>query len=298
MVCWILACPPSANSGTANDLSGPTGHLGCKPMPRLTDRDQIRAILATDRPWAAYALGDLEPEPFPHTTWFGPPDGTPALALLYREFAVPVLLTVGEAGRLRPVLDEVAAELGSASAMDLSVRPDVFALLGQRYRIAPEHAMHRMLLDPNHYHPASTEEVNRLGPADLPAVQRLHADGEAADEVPHFFVPVMLERGVYYGVREGDELIAAAGTHMISTAEGVGCIGNIYTRRDRRGRGWGARVTSAVTTRLLGLNLRTVVLNVRTDNLPAVHLYEKLRFQRYCGYYEAVAHLPGGGPTT
>ena len=38
-------------------------------MPRLHDRDPIRAILNRDRPWAVYALGDLDPEHFVHTRW-------------------------------------------------------------------------------------------------------------------------------------------------------------------------------------------------------------------------------------
>ena len=84
-----------------------------------------------------------------------------------------------------------------------------------------------------------------------------------------------------------------AGTHVVATTENVAAIGNIYTRRNRRGQGLGTCVTSAVTSRLLEMNLRTVVLNVRQCNDVAVRLYERLGFERYCDYYEVPAFRRG-----
>jgi len=73
-------------------------------MPRLTDREQIRNLLETDRPWAVYALADLEPGLFEHAHWFCPAGGEPALALFFAGFATPVLITVGKPHALRAVL--------------------------------------------------------------------------------------------------------------------------------------------------------------------------------------------------
>jgi predicted GNAT family acetyltransferase len=98
----------------------------------------------------------------------------------------------------------------------------------------------------------------------------------------------MLEHGVYYGVHEGDQLIAAAGTHVVAPTVSVGALGNVYTRRDRRGRGLASRVTSAVTSHLLEMKLATVALNVRERNRAAIHVYEQLGFQTHCHYYEAI----------
>ena len=58
-------------------------------------------------------------------------------------------------------------------------------------------------------------------------------------------------------------LVAVAGTHLLAPEEGAAAIGNIYTRRDRRGRGLGRAVTSAVLADLAGIE--TVGLNVRAD---------------------------------
>jgi ribosomal protein S18 acetylase RimI-like enzyme len=81
--------------------------------------------------------------------------------------------------------------------------------------------------------------------------------------------------------------LAAAGTHLVSRDEGAAALGNIYTRRDRRGRGLGRIVTSAVMRELA--SVETVGLNVRADNGAALSLYESLGFGRHCRFYEAVA---------
>ena len=149
--------------------------------------------------------------------------------------------------------------------------------------------MQRMVCDPAQPPPMTPDDVVRLGPTDLEAVHGLYADSEANGEAPDWFLPEMLAQGVYYGVREVGELVAVAGTHVITTREGVGCLGNIYTRRDRRGRGLSTQVTSAVTAQLLNMKLPTIALNVRENNSPAIRVYERLGFHRYCGYVEAVA---------
>jgi GNAT superfamily N-acetyltransferase len=258
-------------------------------MPQLTDKVQIQAILETERPWAAYALADLEPGYCEHAVWFCAAAGIPALALLYRAFALPVLLTVGAARHLRLVLDEVDWTLDGPQEVYAVVRPDVFPLLQERYRISHAQAMLRMVLDPRCYRPVVPKGVSRLGPTDLERLQSLYADGEAPGEAPDFFMPAMLEQGVYYGVHEGDRLIAAAGTHVVAPTMSVGALGNVYTRRDRRGRGLASRVTSAVISHLSDMKLATVVLNVRENNRAAIRVYEQLGLQTHCQYYEAIA---------
>ena len=258
-------------------------------MPQLTDKVLIRAILETERPWAAYALADLEPGYCEHAVWFCAAAGIPAIVLLYRAFALPVLLAVGAARHLRSVLDEVDPVLDGAREVYVVVRPDVLPLLRERYRVSHDKAMLCMVLAPQSYRPVAPNGVRRLGCADLERVQSLYADGEATGEAPDFFMPVMLEQGVYYGVHEGDRLIAAAGTHVVAPTVSIGALGNVYTRRDRRGRGLGTRVTSAVTNHLLGMKISTVVLNVRESNRAAIRVYEQLGFQTHCRYYEAIA---------
>jgi predicted GNAT family acetyltransferase len=255
---------------------------------RVSDRDTIRAVLETDRPWAAYALADLSPKFFPHATWFCSTSGAPALALVYRAFATSVLITLGPAREVEPLLCEMDETL-TPSELYLAVQPEIVPLLRARYVLSQEKVMQRMVLDPARHATTATATATRLGPADLQAVERLHADGAASGEAPHWFLPEMLSDGVYYGVYEGRELTAVAGTHVVSLDEGVGCLGGIYTRRDRRGQGLSTRVTGAVAAELRGMRLQTIALNVAEDNAAAVRVYDKLGFDRACSYVEAVA---------
>ncbi len=251
-------------------------------MTRLTQPAQIRGLLETDRPWAIYALGDLSPGYFEHSEWFA--EG-PGLALLYRAFATPVLFTLGQPEDLRPVM----AEIGALPEAYLSIRPEVLPLVRERHAIEKEMPMWRMTLAAPDFRPAAHENVAPLTRADVPALEALFEDGEPAGEKPDFFAPAMVSDGVFYGVWEGGVLIAAAGTHLVSESESIGAVGNVYTRRDRRGRGLAAQTTSAVSAELLRRGLRTVALNVNQKNAAAIHVYERLGYKKYCPFLEGLA---------
>ncbi len=257
-------------------------------MPQLSEISHIRAILSADRSWAVYALGDLAPGFFEHTTWHGSAAGH-SLLMLYRAFGTPLLFAFGPPAEVDPLLDELTGEADCY----LSVRPEILPLIKARFHVSDETPMWRMILAAGRFRPQPGAAV-RLGTADLPALQRLHAaggtDGRPADDAPDFFSASMVAEGVYYGIYEQGELLAAAGTHLVVPAEGVAAIGNVYTLASQRGRGLATRVTGAVAAELLGRpGLGTIALNVRQDNPAAIAVYERLGFERYCSFYEGHA---------
>jgi GNAT superfamily N-acetyltransferase len=244
-------------------------------MPRLADPSQIRALLRRDPVWAVYALGDLSPAMFPKTAWF-----TPGLTLVLKDFGTSILFAMGTGG-VREALDHVTWPV------HLQVQEDAFQEVSRHATVTRALRMIRMGWSgapPPPAGPAAT----RLTGGDVAALQRLYADGDATGEAPDFFFPSMVTDGVFFGVYEGEALVAAAGTHLYAPGEGAAAIGNIYTRRDRRGRGLGRVVTSAVTAALAGIE--TLGLNVRADNAAALRLYESLGFVRHCAFYEALGH--------
>jgi GNAT superfamily N-acetyltransferase len=253
-------------------------------MPRLTDPKAIRARLEEDRPWTAFALADLEPPYSDHATWFVPSATPHAIGLLYRAFGTPIVLCAGQSDEWPVVLREMDAAIGDAPDVYAVVRPHVLPVVRSLYDAIEERAMIRMLLEESHFHPAFPDGPARVGPADLDAIKRLFED-----EPPPFFLPSMLEDGIYYGIQEGNRLVALAGTHVVAREVSVAALGNIYTRPDRRGRGLATAVTSAVARDLLQMGIATVVLNVREDNHPAVRVYERLGFRGYCTYFEVPA---------
>ena len=242
-------------------------------MPRLSDKDTIRAILRRDPAWCVYALGDLSAEMFPKTEWF-----TPDLSLVLKDYGTSILFTMG-AGSVREALEHVVWPV------HLQVQADALEAIAKNARVEHVKSMLRMTWTGDRAIPQDTRAL-RLGDADITALERLYADGESSGESPDFFYPAMVARGVFFGVYEEDQLVAAAGTHLLSRDEGAAAIGNIYTRRDRRGHGLGRIVTAGVMRELAGVE--TVGLNVRADNAAAIHLYESLGFAQHCPFYEAI----------
>lgn len=249
-------------------------------MGELHDKAVIRGLLEADRAWAVYALGDLSPENFVKARWFGPD-----LTLVYRDFDACILFAMGPAG--------VAEALAHVSwPVHLQLRAPELAEVERWAVVTRRTPMWRMIWSGDRRGWVDPAGARRLTAADVPAIERLYATGAATGESPDFFFPAMVEAGVFFGVFEGDELLAAAGTHLYAPGEGAAAIGNVYTRPEARGRGLGRQVTCAVTGELAGLP--TVGLNVRADNAAAIRIYEGLGFRKHCPFFEGLAT----GPTT
>ena len=242
-------------------------------MPPLTDKDAIRALLQRDPRWCVYALGDLTPRMFNKCRWF-----TPDLTLVLHDYGTSILFAHGT-GSIREALDHVSWPV------HLQVQPDALEEIARHATVTNVKNMQRMAWNGGPTDIA--ENVRLLNPNDVPALKRLYADGDAAGEAPDFFYDSMVAAGVFFGVFEGPDLIAAAGTHLFAPDENAAAIGNVYTRRDRRGRGLSRAVTSAVLRRLR--HLKTVGLNVRADNAAAIHVYQSLGFVKHCDFREGLA---------
>lgn len=244
-------------------------------MPHLTDKNQIRAILRIDPVWSVFALGDLAPGMFEKTRWF-----VPDLTLVLHDFGTSIVFAIGT-GSIREALQHVTWPVR------LQVQPDALDEVARHATVTTTHRMWRMGWSRAPV-PFTSPACLRLHAGDVAALQRLYADGDATGESPDFFFPSMVTEGVFFGIYEDGELAAAAGTHLVYRDEGIAAVGNIYTRRDRRSRGLGRLVTSAVLEALTDVD--TVGLSVRADNDAAIHLYESLGFTRHCPFYEALAH--------
>jgi len=258
-------------------------------MPRLTDRNEIRTRLRRDPAWSVYALGDLAPPMFPKTRWF-----MPDLTLLVQDYGTTIMFAMGT-GSVREALDHVAGPV------HLQVQRDALEEVERHAAVSSSRRMWRMTWtrdlsrrSATTLHRAKAEHVAaasaatfRLNASDVPALETLYADGASTGESPDFFFPSMVADGAFHGIYEGAALVAAAGTHVLAREEGAAAIGNVYTRHDRRGRGLGRLVTSAVLGELAGVE--TIGLNVRADNDAALHLYESLGFARHCEFYEGLA---------
>ena len=247
----------------------------------LADPEEIRAFLETDRLWAAYGLGDLEPNLSKLSEWHGADDegGLCALALLFKGFDPPALFTLGDAQGIALILDAALR----APRVYLNVREEHMPAIRARYRIETREPMWRMTLQPGEFRPVRGA-VMPLTPQHTEHLKRLYrlGGGDA-------FAPSQVVEGAFFGVEAGGVLIAAAGTHVLSEAYSVAAVGSVFTHPDYRGKGYAVMTTSAVCVELIRRGIRTIVLNVAQSNAAAIRVYEKLGFKKYVPFVEGHA---------
>jgi ribosomal protein S18 acetylase RimI-like enzyme len=238
------------------------------------DRSRIQDYLETDRRYAAFAIGDLEPRLFAQSTFaVAEVDGRiGALAQHFRGIAPTPLQLMGENGGLKAILSDV---LRPAQPYVVG-RPEHVPVVEEFYEWDGGAQMLRMGLRGEEFRGASTDCV-RLTADDLASLTDLYTQGDV-----NSFHPERLEHNVFYGVFEDEQLVAAAGTHLVSPTYGVAAVASVYTRPECRGRGYGTATTSAVVFDLVRRGIQDVVLTVGHDNEGAIRVYERLGFERHC----------------
>ena len=257
-------------------------------MMRLREKAAILQFLETDRLYAAYAIGDLEPGLFEKCEWFGAGEGPgavtalQAVSLRFSGLTPPALFLMGDAAGLRAILSNEGYPRETGDVC-LTCRREHLEAAQEFYAVEAPIAMWRMVLQREHFKPAEGQCI-RLGPTDVGRLGELYqfGGGEA-------FHPRQVEHGVFYGVEADGRLVSVAGTHLVSRTYGVAALGNVFTHPARRGWGYGAVTTSAVARDLAAMGIRDIVLNVSQANATAIRTYERLGFECYCPFVEGAA---------
>jgi ribosomal protein S18 acetylase RimI-like enzyme len=245
------------------------------------DRRLLHGFLEQDRVFAAYAIADTDDSEFERTRFgiaFDDRDPV-AVVMEYRGLSPQPVFAMGDPAGVSAILrDVIRPRIAYVGA-----KADVMPGVRDHYRVEAPAPMVRMVVDREAFIPVVGEAV-RLDQGDAGHLNRLYQLGLNA-HLPEQAVAA----GVYYGVRRGTRLIAAAGTHVISPQWGIAAVGNVYTHREYRGQGLARVVTSAVTADLLA-RCDTVVLNVRADNPPALSVYRALGYREHTDFEERLVH--------
>lgn len=251
----------------------------------LDDDALILPFLERDRRWSAYSLSDLEPPYRQNARFIGAIEGNrlTALLLLYRLPGAIALHTTGDLAAISTIL---------ARTTDLPPNPFLLVpgphlpAIETLYRITDRWLMERMALG----------SLIPPAPAPLPVRRLTESDETQLADLYHlwpgvFFDPLMLRSGIFYGAFDGDQLVAAAGTHVVSPRFRVAAVGGVFTHPDYRSRGLARATTGRLCQVLAEQCIDVIILNVRADNLPAIATYRRLGFVDHLPYWEGHALL-------
>ena len=248
------------------------------------DRVLLRSFLERDRLRAAYALCDLEEREFGRTRWGIATEAGQLISVVleYGGLTPQPLFVMGDPEGISVILRDVIRPRLAYLAADASQ----LSVVERHYRIDFGPPMLRMAVNRHTFRPVAGPAI-RLLPVEIGDLNRLYGLGFTA------WLPAdSVASGVYYGIRAGNALVAAAGTHVISPQARLGVVGNVMTAPDHRGRGYAKITTSAVTAELLR-TCDEVVLNVRSDNPPAIATYRALGYTEYWRFEERLVHRRG-----
>lgn len=249
-----------------------------------TDRAMLRSFLERDRLFAAYALCDLDDREFRRTRWAVATEAARpvAVALEYAGITPQPLFVMGANEGIATILHDVI----KPRAAYVACRTESIEAVEGTYRVDPGPPMIRMWVDRPSFQPYPAD-VRRLLPVEINDLNRLYQLGFAS-----WLPSSAIREGVYYGMRVGGRLVAAAGTHVISPEARLAVVGNVLTSAEFRGRGYAKAVTGAVTAELLRF-CDQVVLNVRADNPSAIQAYRRLGYREHVRFEERLIHRIG-----
>jgi GNAT superfamily N-acetyltransferase len=242
------------------------------------DPSVIRRMLEADRAYAAYAIAQLDPRYFDRNEWVlsRGPSGQDALLVHSRTGLGNALFALGDPTALDAAMSIRPGARFSFGSLRLEHKP----IVDKYYVMTRPALMSRMSVAVGRFQPAETSAVHLSG-ADVSLVNRLYSieGGVTAYRESH------LDEGMYHGVFDGGKLVSIAGTHVVSRAERIAVVGNVFTHPLHRGRGYATQATSATTRALLAF-CEQVVLTVEVGNDPAVRIYTGLGYEPVCNLHE------------
>lgn len=244
----------------------------------LHDPQAIRRLIEHDRAYAAYAIAQLDPNLFEANEWWlaAGPAGREALVVHSTSGLGAALFAIGDPEALDVVLSLHPGPRFSFGSLRLEHR----AVAEKHFILSRPQLMTRMSVTKDAFKPVTGAAV-RLHTSDVSDVNKIYS----IEGGPTAYRSAHLDDGVYYGVYLGETLVSIAGTHVVSRAEGIAVVGNVFTHPNHRGRGLATLATSAVIADLLR-DCQQVVLTVESTNVPALAIYAKLGYQSVCNLHE------------
>ncbi|MEI7542653.1 MAG: GNAT family N-acetyltransferase [bacterium] len=258
----------------------------------IFDREKIKAFLLEDPYQHLYEIGNLNEKLFTRSKWFCALENNEIKAVAMVHIAQAsddnflFLLENKNTKEAAILLSEIKAKL--PNAFNAHLISETAALLKPEYEISNLVKYNKMKIIGNIMVDKAikySEYTYRVNKNDFEVIN----DFLRSINPLAFFVPAMLETGKYFIIRKNSDLIAMAGVHFYSKEIGIAVIGNVATAPEYRGMGYGSSVTASLLMDLWK-DVSYIGLNVLSDNIPAIKVYEKLGFYYYSTHEEIKAN--------
>ena len=241
----------------------------------LTDRQELANYFRQDIHQDFYSLGDLDDFYWPNTTYLGRKtrSGINNVVVIYQGDDLPVLLAFDRTREMdRSFFDTLIPLLPENFYAHLSTGLEDYFSDSHTTREFGDH-FKMALQDPAKLAIPGLDKIDHLTANDLPELNELYNlsyPGNAFDSR-------MILSEMYFGFRHGGQLVSAGGIHVYSRRFKVAALGNITTHPYFRNQGFGRQVAARICQELLK-SVDIIGLNVRVDNMAAIHLYQSLGF--------------------
>ena len=238
------------------------------------NKQRLLSCLELDIIRHVFAFYDLQHEP-EHTTTYAVFDNNSLKGYLLNYTGSDVPSTILES-------DNIAAEKLIAYAPEdhfvIHAPPDLLPVIKERFPTAKHYAENWMLARKSETTFFKSDLVRQLSTNDdalklakLLSTRKDRPEGDSKKYVE------WLRRMKIYGVFIEGGLVSYSGSFLQMPE--IWMIGGVYTHPDQRSKGYSTLATSAITEEALR-NAEAAALFVRSDNYPAIRVYEKIGYKK------------------
>jgi ribosomal protein S18 acetylase RimI-like enzyme len=233
-----------------------------------------RKLLGKDPTNNILPLGDLYSPLFENSTVFAAIENEQIMGVcaVYHAFKTPSVVLGNTTNDVKQSLLKHALEKVSGTFISTCPLEDV-PIFNKCSTVISEHREQQMTADPPNAFVNKKVSVRQVEPNELESLNTFYLEQGA-----EAWVPLQVEVGPYYCVKQNGKIVSAAGVHIVTPQ--IAQLGNIITDEGYRNQGFATACTTALATHLAS-NGRIISLFVREDNTAAIRIYEKLGFNKH-----------------
>jgi ribosomal protein S18 acetylase RimI-like enzyme len=235
--------------------------------------DKCRQFLSQDPVYNVLSLGDCYSPLYEASTLYCAVKDRQVVGVcsVYHAFSTPSVALGKAATEIkRDLLEKALTEV--SNEFTHLCQPDEVGILDEFATVLRVHFEQQMIADPPRQLKLNNIKVARVRKHELGNLDRFYREQRS-----EAWTPLQFKVGPFYCVKQDGKIVSAAGTHL-STPQ-IAHLGSIVTDEAYRNRGFAAACTNALCRDLASKD-RIISLFVKSENAPAIRVYEKLGFVR------------------